>query len=333
MNYDSPEADMSFLDKSTGELFQFLEKVDPVSAQRFHPSDRRKIQSKVEIYLRTGRPASELYKEQKESGVDVRWDTLIFWVWSERDALNERLDKRVDKMIEMGVEDECRELYSVAERTKAPVTSGIFQAIGIYLKKLKMLILGYREFVPVIEARAEDDVDALRKEAIQQMKTHTRQYVRSQLSWINNKLIPLCGQQTSRTPIYILNATDPTTWTTKVLRPALSIVQGPPPSLFPHLTLAFQNGAELPSPSTIFDRADELLNPTRKISPPDEWKHWLCELCKDRKNSAGFVVVGGDAEWNAHLQTRVHRNRLRRLKKKEAFDEWKAKQQQHIQKE
>jgi len=80
----------------------------------------------------------------------------------------------------------------------------------------------------------------------------------------------------------------------------------------------------LPSPSTIFPQADELLNPTRKTSRPEEWKHWVCELCKDR-NSAG-IVVGGEAEWNAHLQTRVHRSHVRRLKKKQAFEEWKARQ-------
>lgn len=81
----------------------------------------------------------------------------------------------------------------------------------------------------------------------------------------------------------------------------------------------------------MFDRAEELLKPTRNISPPDEWKHWVCELCKGRNNSDG-LVVGGEAEWNAHLQTRIHRSLVKRLKKKEAFEEWKAKQQ-HTQKE
>ena len=134
--------DISFLENlTTPELFQFLQEVDPISAQRFHPSDRRKIQGKVELYLRTGRPASELYKEQKNSDVDVRWETLIFWVWSERDVLNARLDRRVDKMIEMGLEEECKELYHVAQRTQAPVTSGIFQAIGIITSNTAVVYL------------------------------------------------------------------------------------------------------------------------------------------------------------------------------------------------
>jgi tRNA dimethylallyltransferase len=235
-NNDIQDTDMSFVENSTTlELFQFLQKVDPISAQRFHPSDRRKIQGKVELYLRTGRPASELYKEQKDSGVDVRWDTLIFWVWSERDVLNARLDRRVDKMIEMGLEQECRELYHVSQKTKAPVTSGIFQAIGIITSNTAVVYLfsGYREFVPVIEAGSQDDVSSLRQAAIQQMKTNTRTYVRRQLSWINNKLIPLCAQQGRKTPIYILDATDPTNWNTKVLAPALAIAQG---SFVPQLT-------------------------------------------------------------------------------------------------
>src|SRR2546423_11869656 len=91
------------------------------------------------------------------------------------------------------------------------------------------------------------------------------------------------------------------------------------------LTVAFQLGNDLPSPSTVFNRADELLNPSRKISPPDEWKHWVCELCK-RDNEGEFIVVGGEAEWNAHQQTRIHRNRVRRFKKREAWEEWKSKQ-------
>jgi tRNA dimethylallyltransferase len=106
--------------------------VDPEQASRFHPSDRRKIRGKVELYLQTGRSASALYKEQKQAGVNIRWDTLIFWVWSDRDVLNERLDRRVDTMITGGLEEECRELHLLAQQTGATSTTGIFQAIGSF---------------------------------------------------------------------------------------------------------------------------------------------------------------------------------------------------------
>jgi tRNA dimethylallyltransferase len=124
------KADHPILSASDTELFEFLKKVDPVSANRTHPSERRKVKRKVEIFLTTGRPASELFKEQKDNGIECRWDTLIFWLWSNKDVLTKRLDDRVDKMIERGAEEECKGLYELAQKLDAPPTQGIFQAIG-----------------------------------------------------------------------------------------------------------------------------------------------------------------------------------------------------------
>jgi len=106
--------------------------VDPVQAACLHPSDRRKVEGRVELYLRTGRPASDIFKEQRETEEfgGTRWDTLIFWVWAGKQGLFERLDGRVDKMVSAGVEGECRELYEASKRGNIPVTSGIFAAIG-----------------------------------------------------------------------------------------------------------------------------------------------------------------------------------------------------------
>ena len=127
--------DHEILSSSNTELFGFLKEVDPAQAAKLHPSDRRKVQSKVELYLRTGRPASQLFQEQKQHGVESRWETLIFWVWSDRDALNERLEKRVDNMIDQGLEKECKELFEIAQRRGASLTDGIFQAIGMFNRK------------------------------------------------------------------------------------------------------------------------------------------------------------------------------------------------------
>ena len=63
------------------------------------------------------------------------------------------------------------------------------------------------------------------------------------------------------------------------------------------------------------------MNPTRKTSPPDEWKHWNCEICGD-----DWVVVGGVDEWNQHLRSRRHKARERGLKKKLKWEEWKEEQ-------
>lgn len=50
----------------TQELLTRLQKVDPIMANRWHPSDRRKIIRSLQIYYQTGRPQSEIIKEQQE---------------------------------------------------------------------------------------------------------------------------------------------------------------------------------------------------------------------------------------------------------------------------
>jgi tRNA dimethylallyltransferase len=235
MTLPMEEVDHPILSAPTKELFEFLRQVDPEQASRMHPSDRRKIETRVKLYLSSGKPATELFKQQKDEGgggLQTRWDTLVFWVWSERDVLNERLDSRVDKMISQGAEQECRDLYDIAQRTGSYTDNGIFQTIGPLPPSLSKIycsnVVGYPEFVPVIEAH-ENDVDKARQQAIEAMKVSTRQYVKTQLKWIKSKLLPLAHNLgTKHMPIYILDATDPTQWSTKVLRPALTAATGPP---------------------------------------------------------------------------------------------------------
>lgn len=172
--------------------------------------------------------------------------------------------------------------------------------------------VGYREFVPVVSAPADADIPALRAKAIEQMKAHTRQYVLRQFSWINHKLIPLCNQ--TKTPIYILDTTDPSKWSDRVLSPALCVARN------------FLLGETMPAPIDIFDRAGELLHPIRSTSKPDIWKHWVCEICADKESGEPYVVVGGEQEWNQHLVSRRHKAREKGRRKRMKFEEWKARQ-------
>ena len=130
MTLPKGDIDHPILSAPTKDLFEFLRQIDPEQASRLHPSDRRKIETRVKLYLSSGRPATELFREQKQEGVETRWDTIVFWVWSARDVLNARLDARVDKMIAQGAEKECRELYDIAQRTGCSTDVGIFQTIG-----------------------------------------------------------------------------------------------------------------------------------------------------------------------------------------------------------
>jgi len=140
------------------------------------------------------------------------------------------------------------------------------------------------------------------------MKRNTRKYVSSQLKWLKYQLLPQCHNL--QLPIYILDASDPNQWTTNVLHPALTIAR------------AFLSGSPLPPPSSVFAPADELLHPVRTKAVPSEWRHWECELCAEGERP--FVVVGGEADWIAHMRSRKHRRRRVAVQKRTAFEEWKA---------
>ena len=71
---------------------------------------------------------------------------------------------------------------------------------------------------------------------------------------------------------------------------------------------------------------EELLNPVRQHSMPEEWKHYECEVCADRETGRKFVVVGDEEEWKAHFKSRRHRQKERRIKKEGDWERWREKQ-------
>ncbi|KAK5705869.1 tRNA dimethylallyltransferase, mitochondrial, partial [Elasticomyces elasticus] len=119
------------LDAPTEVVLQKLREVDPVMADRWHPNEMRKIRRSLEIYFQTGRPASEVYAEQKlakqktaaEDAVagteQLRFPSMIFWVHAERETLNTRLEKRVDVMVEQGLTTEARTMFDYIQEKQA----------------------------------------------------------------------------------------------------------------------------------------------------------------------------------------------------------------------
>ncbi|CAG8499643.1 13202_t:CDS:2 [Acaulospora colombiana] len=154
------------LDAETEVLYERLQEVDPVMANRWHWNDRRKIRRSLQIYLQTGKPHSEWIKEQHQhrSVPHYRFPrTCIFWLYADLEVLDQRLDARVDKMIERGLFNEIEYLRNEVKDGKmhvppdqnAEYTRGIWQAIG------------YKEFDPYLKALEDaqksglDDPDAL----------------------------------------------------------------------------------------------------------------------------------------------------------------------------
>ncbi|RUP49113.1 Trit1 protein [Jimgerdemannia flammicorona] len=130
------------LDVDAPTLYERLKEVDPVMANRWHPSDRRKIRRSLETYLQTGKRHSEIIKEQHEQEAKaskLRFKTCIFWLYANPTQLNPRLDTRIDKMIQTGLFDEIQSLRSQVDKgsVRMPGTEdekyqrGIWQAIDV----------------------------------------------------------------------------------------------------------------------------------------------------------------------------------------------------------
>eukprot|EP00106_Octopus_bimaculoides_P004724 XP_014772166.1 PREDICTED: tRNA dimethylallyltransferase, mitochondrial-like [Octopus bimaculoides] len=127
----------------TVQLHAKLKELDPTSAQKIHPNDRRKLIRALEIYDKHGIPKSEILKEQhKPVGLDAISGPLrypkscIFWIQCDQEVLNKRLDKRVDDMLQRGLVNELLDFHKqynesrIKEGTELDYTLGIFQSIG-----------------------------------------------------------------------------------------------------------------------------------------------------------------------------------------------------------
>jgi tRNA dimethylallyltransferase len=136
-----------------------LAEVDPEAALRIHPNDRIRIVRALEVYERTGVPISAQQAQDAEQR--RARPAAKFALTAPREVLFERIDRRVDGMVEMGLEDEVRSLLA--------------RGYGPDLPPLRSL--GYSEMAAFI--RGEISLD----EAIQAIKTNTRRFAKRQLTW------------------------------------------------------------------------------------------------------------------------------------------------------
>ncbi|XP_036809501.1 tRNA dimethylallyltransferase isoform X2 [Oncorhynchus mykiss] len=124
------------------ELHRRLTEVDPEMASMLHPHDTRKIARSLQVHADTGVPHSHWLEEQRgQEGGDVlggplRYpDPCIFWLHADMEAIDERLDRRVDQMLLTGLIDELRDFHLRFNQQKIQDQSqdyqhGIFQSIG-----------------------------------------------------------------------------------------------------------------------------------------------------------------------------------------------------------
>jgi tRNA dimethylallyltransferase len=142
-------------------LLEELRAVDPAAAARMIPTQFRRIIRALEVYRATGKTITDHHREQ-----DVQPEEDVFFVglrW-ERSVLYDRINTRVEKMMETGFLDEVRHLMEMG-----------------YDDRLKSLqTVGYKEAFSFL--RGEIDKDRM----IELMKQNTRRYAKRQLTWFTH---------------------------------------------------------------------------------------------------------------------------------------------------
>ncbi|KAF2269739.1 tRNA isopentenyltransferase [Lojkania enalia] len=306
---------LKILDKPTEVILEKLKEVDPVIAERWHPNERRKIQRSLEIYLRTGKRASQIYDEQRTereislneddaettqngaNGSSLRFPTLLFWIHAPKDILCQRLDARIIKMLDRGLLSEVETLTNFRTTYETRTGKVVDQGRGIWVS------IGYKEFLEYHSALNEPssndkDLQKLKAAAIEKTQAATRQYAKRQLRWIRTKLLNAVLKAGLKNNVFLLDGSDLPKWEDSVLEPARSI------------TSQFLSGTSLPEPTGLSDLAAEMLTPKRDYDlgqRPDLWQKRVCEMC-------GTVTVN-ENDWNLHIKSRTHRRAVGRKKK------------------
>lgn len=125
-------------------LHDYLKTVDPVSAAEIHPNNVKRVARAIEIYLVTGKTKSELNSAPAPAGAFSR--KLILLHSEDRARLYDRIDARVDEMIEQGLVEEARTLWEKG-LGDTPTASA---AIGY--KELFPYFCGVAELAPCVAA-------------------------------------------------------------------------------------------------------------------------------------------------------------------------------------
>lgn len=139
-------------------LYEQAYKIDPEATEKISQNDKKRIIRILEIYKSTGKTKTEQEILSRQKGVD--YDFKVFGITMERGKLYERINHRVDVMIEQGLEDEVRKLIS--KYSEFPTS---------------MQGLGYKEVVQYFNGELS------RVEMIEKIKQESRRYAKRQLTW------------------------------------------------------------------------------------------------------------------------------------------------------
>lgn len=310
---------LHILDGPVEGIYEELQKYDPVIAQKFHPQDKRKLRRALEIWYSLNQKPSELYKEQKLDELEdssLIYNTIFFWLYSDTDVLQSRLNSRVDTMIDTGAIDEINQLYDFYKhQTPTPsLTNGIWQVIG------------FKEFIPWLELNPDHDsqkyITKSYNEAIERMKIRTRQYAKYQIKWIKKILLIELQKEVRFNykyggKLYLLNASDLSKWDTEVKCRGVEIgkefINNGPNSVKQSQKPDSIKEGIFPGESDLTE-----FNSNKRLDSVRNWRHFKCEYCFDKQGNP-LVSVGED-QWQVHVNSRRHKKNEKHGNKRQKIE-------------
>jgi tRNA dimethylallyltransferase len=145
-------------EKGNNCLHEALEQVDPVSAERLHPNDVKRVVRALEVYELTGMPFSDFNENEVKNPL---YPAVLAMLSMDRARLYERIELRVDRMMEQGLLDEVKALLDQ----------------GVPAQATSMQGLGYKQLALYLNGKT--DLNA----AVSEIKKQTRHYAKRQLTW------------------------------------------------------------------------------------------------------------------------------------------------------
>ncbi|HOC31292.1 MAG: tRNA (adenosine(37)-N6)-dimethylallyltransferase MiaA [Armatimonadetes bacterium] len=142
-------------------LRERLERIDPDTFSRLHPNDLRRTVRALEVFELTGRTMTSWQTESRE---DAPYRRLLFGLTRDREALYDRINRRVDAMMDAGLEDEVRALLNLRRLGPTAIQGH-----------------GYKEIVGYLRGEYG------REHAVYLLKRNTRWHARHQLSWLRQQ--------------------------------------------------------------------------------------------------------------------------------------------------
>lgn len=156
--FEEESKNENFENVDTKVLYDKLMKVDPESD--IHPNNRKRIIRALNYYLSNGKKLSSKEKSDK-----ILYDTIFIGLSADRSVLYDKINNRVDKMIENGLLEEAYKVYKSNIRTKAVMTP-----------------IGYKELFLYFENKMSLD------ECIEKIKQKSRNYAKRQYTWFNHQM-------------------------------------------------------------------------------------------------------------------------------------------------